>query len=172
MNMNKMKNLLIFHLDEHQFALHLSDVEQIIHSIEIQPLPMAPEHILGTINFHGDFLPVVNIRKLFMLKERDIELTDQLIVINTAAMKVVLWVDSVGEIVSLSADEIANSGKIFLDNEYVDGLFRLSDGMVLISDHDKFLTTQQISRLKKALEHEEKRRIIKDQDEKTAIHKA
>jgi purine-binding chemotaxis protein CheW len=146
-----MKTLLIFTIEKQRFALHLSDVEQIIHCIEIQPLPLAPKHISGTINFHGEFLPVVNLRKLFMLKARETELTDQLIIISTSLMKVALWVDAVGEILSLSDEEVSHSGKIFLDNDFVEGVFNLSDDLVLISDIDKFLTPEQIIRLKKAL---------------------
>jgi purine-binding chemotaxis protein CheW len=152
MNINKMNKLVVFHLDEQQFALHLSNVERIIHSIEIHPMPMAPEHISGIINYQGEFLPVVNIRKLFRLPVREIELTDQLIIANTDKNRLVLWVDSVDEIATMTDEEIANTDKILLDSGYVEGLFKLRDKIVLIHDLDKFITPEQIVKLKDAIQ--------------------
>ncbi len=152
--MNEINKLVVFQIDEQKFAVHLSNVERIIHSIEIHPLPMAPDHISGTINYQGEFLPVVNIRKLFQLCEREIELTDQLIIAGTDKNRLVLWVDAVDEIAFLTDDEIVNKDKILLDYGYVEGLFKLRDRIVLIHDLDKFITPEQILKIKDAIQRQ------------------
>ncbi len=162
--MEKVNKLVVFRLDEQQFALHLSTVERIISAVEIHPLPMAPEYILGTINLQGEFLPVVNLRKLFLLPQRDVELTDQLIITITPKNKVALWVDLVSEIVERENDEICNTKKILLNVGYVEGLFKLNNGMVLIHDLDKFLTPEETSKLLEALK---KQRETRDEGRRT-----
>ena len=149
--MENTHKLVVFRLDESPFSLHLHHVDRILPLIEIQPLPMAPEYILGTINFHGDFLPVVNLRKLFMLPSRELELSDQLIITTTSKHKVALWVDEVIEIAEVSNEEIGHTKKILLDIDYMQGLFNLRDGMVLIHDPERFLTPEHLASLEVAL---------------------
>jgi len=173
--MNRTSKLVVFHLDKQQFAIRLSNVDRIVRIVEIDPLPLAPEYILGTINYHGEFLPVVNIRKLFLLPQREIELTDQMIITSTTKTKVALWVDSVREIVELSDEDTASTSKVLLDVGYVDGLFKLRDGMVLIQDIDKFLTPEQIAKLSDALlkqrmKVEEKAKALKSPVVRTKIN--
>jgi len=138
---------VLFHVDEQQFALPLDMVEQIVSIVEVCPLPKAPGHVAGTINYRGELLPVIDMRKLFLLPLREIELTDQLIIAKTAKMKMAIWVDSANEIAPLNNDQIITPDSVYLEEGLVKGLFKLNDGRVLISDPDKFLTPEQIGKL-------------------------
>jgi purine-binding chemotaxis protein CheW len=143
--------LFVFTVGRQQFAIHLSNLERIVRIVEIDPLPLAPEFIAGTINFHGEFLAVLNIRKLFLMPQRDIDLNDKLIITSTPRNRIALWVDSVNEIVERDDEAIFKTDKILLDVGYVEGLFRFNDGMVLLNDLDKFLTPVQFAKLTEAL---------------------
>jgi len=169
--MNKLNKLVVFSLDKQLFALHLSAVERIVRIVGITPLPKAPEYIMGIINFQGKFIPVANVRKLFNLPDRDIELNDQLIIANTSLRTIALWVDSVSDVVERAEEEIFKAKKIFLGVDYVEGVFKFEDGMVLLNDLDKFLTLKEITLLKAALkkqrEKEKNNKLIKKtKDEK------
>jgi purine-binding chemotaxis protein CheW len=159
----KKNKLVVFSVDNQQFAVHLSNVERIVRIVEIDSLPLAPEYIAGTINFHGEFLAVVNMRKLFFLTQREAYINDQLIIMNTTSNKVALWVDSVNEIVEYTDDDISDPRKILLDVGYVEGLFKMRDGMVLIHDLDKFLIPAEIAKLTEALL---KKRVKEEEREK------
>lgn len=150
--MESLNKYILFWLDNQGFALNVSNIERIVRIVEVKPLPKAPEFILGSINFQGEFLPVINMRKLFLLEDRAIDLNDQLIITQTELRKVALWVDKVGDIVERSLDEIIKTDKVLLDIEYVEGLFEFEDGIILLHDLDKFLRLEQISLLKQALE--------------------
>jgi len=165
--MGKLNKLVVFRLDDQRFALHLSNVERIVRMVEINPLPKAPEYILGIINFQGKFIPVVNIRKLFLLPERDIDLNDQLIIANTSMRTIALWVDSVSDVVERTEDEIIRAEKILLDIDYVKGIFKFEDGMVLLQDLDKFLTLEEITLLKAALKKQREKEKNKEFIKKT-----
>ncbi len=154
LQMEKINKLVIFQLGQQRFALHLYHVETIIHSVEIQPLPMAPDFIAGTINYHGSFLPVIDLRKLFLLPVRELELTDHFIITRKASTRVVIWADSVSEVVEVDNSEIESTGKILMDSEFIEGLFKIQDDIVLIHDLDKLLETDQIVKLRMALELE------------------
>ena len=153
--MSKKKKYVIFWLDNQKFALHLSNVERVVRIVEVSPLSKAPEFILGTINFQGEFLPVVNLRILFELNERDISLNDQLIITNTNLRKVALWVDFVSDIIEREDEEIIESDKILIDSEYVEGAFKFNDEIVVIHDLDTFLKLNEKELLKTASKKKE-----------------
>ncbi len=161
--MKKLNKLVVFWLDKQRFALHLSAVERIVSIVEITPLPKAPEYVMGIINFQGKFIPVVNTRKLFLLQGKDIDLNDQLIIANTSMRTVALWVDTVSDVVERTKDEIIKTEIFFLDIDYVEGVFKLEDGIVLINDIDKFLTLEEITLLQAVLkkQREKDKKLIK-----------
>jgi purine-binding chemotaxis protein CheW len=64
--MNDEMHLVVFTLDDMQCALSLSKVERIERAVEISPLPMAPEIVLGIINIKGKIVPVVDLRKVLI----------------------------------------------------------------------------------------------------------
>jgi purine-binding chemotaxis protein CheW len=155
MEVNSLAKLFLFCIDEQKFALPLSMVERIVNIVEIYPLHQAPDYISGTINYRGKLLPVINLRKIFLLPEHDTELSDQLIITQTSKMTMALWVDKTEEIINTEDIEEISSDHFFIDNEVVKGLFRFKDGRVLISDPDKFFTSDQIEELRQLLQQRE-----------------
>jgi purine-binding chemotaxis protein CheW len=143
--------LVVFQVENQRFAIPLFSIERVVAVVEVSPLAKAPDFILGTINFQGDFLPVIDMRNVFRLPSKEIDLNDQLIITQTKSLKIALWIDSTIEVVGLTDEEIANCGKIMLDTNQVRGIFKFEDGMVLLQDLDQLLTVEQISLLQVAL---------------------
>ena len=147
--------LVVFTLDEQRYALHLSSVERIIPAVEITPLPQAPEIILGVIDVRGEILPVVNIRKRFRLPEREIDLRDQLILGQTSRRSVALVVDTVTGVIEGSNEKVITSDQILPNLNYIEGVVKLDDGVILIHDLDKFLSLEEEKALDTALDQKE-----------------
>ena len=143
---------VIFTLDEQRYALHLSAVERIVRAVEVTPLPRAPEIVLGIINMQGRIIPAVNIRRRFHLPEREIDLSDQLIIAHTAKRTVALVVDEVVDVIEHARHEVVPTQQVLPGVKYVEGVVKLEDGMVLIHDLDKFLSLEEEKVLDKALE--------------------
>ncbi len=149
--MNKSNQIVVFTLDEQRYALYLPVVERVVNVAEITPLPKSPDIVLGVINFKGIVIPVVNIRKRFGLMEREINLSDKFIIAKTSLRTVALVVDSVSGVIEPEGREIINSEKITPGMEYVDGVIKLEDGMILIHDIDKFLSLDEVKKLDNTL---------------------
>lgn len=147
-----MTHLVTFTLDEHRYALRLSAVERILRAVEAEPLPRAPEIVLGVINLQGRILPVVNIRKRFRLAEREVELTDHLIIARTSKRAVALIADSVTGVFELPDQEVIAADEILPGLEYVEGVVRLQDGVIFIHNLDRFLSLDEERTLEAALE--------------------
>jgi purine-binding chemotaxis protein CheW len=150
--MKRLRRLVNFNLDDGKFALFLSAVLRIIRVVEITGLPKAPEIVLGVINMHGQVIPVFDIRKRFRLPQRDMQLGDQMIVASTSKRTIALLVDSVSDVIEISEEKIIVGENILPGLEYVEGVVKTEDGMILISDLEQFLSLQEEKALHEAME--------------------
>jgi len=139
--------IVVFTLDGLRFALDLWSVVRVDRSVEVTPLPKAPDIVFGLINVRGAIIPVVNVRKRFRLPERDITLTDQLIIANTRLRTMALVVDQVINILPASASTVVHADEVLPGMEYVKGIVKLADGIVLIHDLEKFLSIPEAEAL-------------------------
>lgn len=139
--------LVVFTLDEQRYALYLSAVERVLRVVEVTPLPKAPEIVLGVINVQGDIVPVVNIRRRFCLPEREPNLNDHLILARTPKRRLALVADAATGFVERPREEVIAADTILPGIEYVEGVAKLADGLILIHDLDKFLSLDEGKRL-------------------------
>jgi len=142
---------VVFHLDEQQYALKLSTVERVVHAIEVTPLPEAPDIVLGIINIHGKIIPVVNIRKRFHLPDRGIEPANRLIIALTLKRIVALVVDAVLGVIETPEDMVVKADTVLSGMDYVQGVMKTENGMVLIHDLNEFLSLEEEQTLDTAI---------------------
>ena len=149
--MNQKIQLCLFTLDERRYALTLPCVERVVFVVDITPLPKAPPGVLGVVNVKGDIVPVYDVRHRFRLPQRAINLTDQLMIARTSRQTVALLVDSVDGVIEVAEEDIAAAQGILPEVEYVQGIVKLQDGLVLIHDLEQFLSAEEERTLDKAL---------------------
>jgi purine-binding chemotaxis protein CheW len=144
--------LVLFALDEQRYALALASVERAVRAVAITSLPKAPSAVLGIVNVKGNVVPVYDLRRRFRLPEREINLTDQLMIARTSRQIVALLVDTVNGVFEVPEEEITSAEKILPEVEYVRGVVKLPDGLVLIHDLDRFLSSEEERILDEALQ--------------------
>ena len=135
--------IVVFALDEPRYALLLSAVERVVRAVEITPLPKAPEIVLGIINVQGRIIPVIDVRQRFRLPTREMKLDDRFIIARTSRRQVALVVDSVTGFRELTEREIVNTEQALPFADYVKGVAKLEDNLVLIHDLDQFLSLDE-----------------------------
>ncbi len=145
--------LLAFRLDGQRYGLPLASVERVVRSVEITPLPKAPEIVLGVINVQGRVVAVVDVRKRFRLPQREPALGDSLVIARTPARAVALLADTVAGVVECAENEAVPAQAIVPGLEYVEGVAKLGDGMVLIHDLARFLSLDEERRLDGVIAH-------------------
>ncbi len=151
-----MKNphhLIVFALDHQRYALPLPDVDRVVRMVAITPLPKAPGIVLGVVNFQGRVIPVINMRRRFCLPEREVALSDQLVVAHTSRRPVALVADAVLDVIACSAQNMIATENILPRVEYVEGVVKLADGLIFIHDLDKFLSLEEESSLDQAMDN-------------------
>lgn len=144
--------LLIFTLDNQRFALPVSSMERVFPVVEVTPLPDAPDIVTGIVNIHGSIIPVFNIRRRFRLPETAINLTDKLIIARTANRSVGIVVDAVSDVMEYSEKDIVDADKIVPGMEYIYGVAKLDDNIILIHNIDKFLSPGEENKLDEVMQ--------------------
>lgn len=144
--------LIVFLLEGQRYALHLSVVERVLPMVAVSLLPKAPPVALGVINFHGQVIPVVDIRLRFGLAARDYGLTAHLLLAHSARRSLAVPADEVLGVREVAAEAITSPEAVLPGIGHVAGIATLSDGLLFIHDLDAFLSLDEEQRLTEALE--------------------
>ena len=149
--MSDLAQLVVFRLDERRYALPLAAVERVVRAVDVTPLPKAPPIVLGAINVHGRVLPVINVRRRFLMADREIGPADWFLLAHTARHTVVLVVDESEGVVERPQAEIVPSTQMVAGLDHFPGVLRLDDGLVLIHDLERFLSLDEVRALDEAM---------------------
>jgi purine-binding chemotaxis protein CheW len=144
--------LLIFFLDGQRYALRLSTVERVIRAAAITPLPRAPEIVLGVLDIQGEVIPVISLRRRFQLTERATRTSDQFVVARAKRLTVALAVDGVEGVLEECDEALISPDDILAGTEFLEGVTRTGDGLVLIHDLATLLFPEEEILLARALE--------------------
>lgn len=146
-----MTALVICQLDELRIALNLSSVERVLRAVYPTNLPAAPDIVLGIINVQGCVIPLINPRRRFRLPDRMPGLNDQFIIAHTGTRPVALAVDKVFSVTDYPEQDIVAADDVLPDMQYVAGVVKLGDGLILIHNLDTFLSLEEEVALDQAL---------------------
>lgn len=142
--------LVVFALNDQRYALPLSAVERCVRAVAVTALPQAPDIVLGIVNVQGWVIPVINLRRRFRLAEREIALSDQMLIARTAQRTVALVVDAVSGVLEYTEQEAVQ--ELLPEFRYLEGVVKLDDGLILIHNLDKFLSLEEEAALHLAME--------------------
>lgn len=137
--------------DEMRVALPIACVERVVRAVYLTPLPDAPDIVLGVVNIQGRIVPVINMRKRFRLPDREIALTDQLVIAHTSQRPVALVADAVMGIFEYAELKIVGAESILPDLEYIEGIVKLNDGLILIHNLERFLSLDEAESLDRTM---------------------
>jgi len=135
---------LIFTIEEQSYGIRLFAVEKVIRAAELISLPEGPDALLGLINLSGKSVPVVNIRRYFQLPDREMELSDKIVICRTETYTAAFIADNVEGVVLLSPDDMDRADQIFPEMEYyIEGVGRINSRTVVICDIHRLFSANE-----------------------------
>jgi purine-binding chemotaxis protein CheW len=142
--------IIAFELNERRYGLRLADVREVLALPTIFPLPMAPTIVEGVVNIRG-VVPVMDIRTRFRLSAKAPHPSDHLLVAWAGPRLVALRVDRVLGLESIDPRDMVEAEAITPRADYLVGVARQCDGLVLLHDLGTFLADAEASDLDEAL---------------------
>ncbi|OIN99041.1 MAG: chemotaxis protein CheW [Desulfovibrionaceae bacterium CG1_02_65_16] len=137
--------LVTFKVAEEEFGLEILKVQEIIRTMEITKVPRSPEFVEGVINLRGKVIPIIDLRRRFGLETRAHDQQTRIVVIELGIMVVGFVVDSVSEVLRIPAATVEPPPAIVsgIDSEYISGVGKLPDRLLILLDLDKLLSTDE-----------------------------
>ncbi len=147
-----MNKFTVFTIADEEFGIQLDRVVEIVKPRKATSLPSLPAFIDGVINLRGTVIPLIDLRKRFNVKPSTSK--EKIIVTKLHGEKIGLLIDNVKEIVDIEQEQIAPPPAIFkgFRPEYLDGIGKVEDRLILILNLDSLLTSEEVILLE---EHKE-----------------
>ena len=150
-NANDNTKIVLFSLETSYYALYLNVVNRVINSVEVSPLPKAPSKIFGIINLQGEVIPVINLRNVFRLNEKEVHQDDHFMITKIKDRHIVLAVDTVIGVYEIDKGLIENADNSLPYTEYLSGVTLIENDIVLIYDLGNFLSLEEYKVIDKAI---------------------
>jgi purine-binding chemotaxis protein CheW len=148
---------LTFSMEQEQYAIHISEVREIIGIMPFTKVPNLPSYVKGAINLRGKIVPVIDLRLKFGLNEGEVDRKTSIIIIE---MKIGEKVSINGIIVD-EVKEVKNIGEEFIDEPprfgegysegFLTGIARLGENVAMILNVNKILSIDEIVQINKAI---------------------
>ena len=156
--------LVSFFLGGEEYALNSKLVQQIIELREITPIPQSPDFMEGVINLRGEIIPIINLHLRLGLEKKPSDEKNRIIIIESRGSMMGFICDLVSRILRISPSQVGPVPRLTKEGvksfEFLLGVGKLEEGLLLIIDVDKILNEEQRKQLsvkkeeKKILERE------------------
>jgi purine-binding chemotaxis protein CheW len=137
-----------------EFAIPISNVQEIIPLPVPTRLPQVPDFIEGIINLRGKIIPIIDLKKRVAMGEPDEEPVKdrRTIIIDMEGQTIGIIVDEVNEVLRLSTDSIDKPPAVIsgITAEYLTGVGKLDDRLLIMLNVDKVFNESEKDALNNA----------------------
>jgi purine-binding chemotaxis protein CheW len=145
--------IAVFELAGYRYGVAEAATRGFLRVPSIVPLPEAPLIVEGVVNIRGTVVPVLDIRKRFRLPAKPPHPADHLVLAQAGSRLVALRVDRVLGIEDVDPKDIADAAALTQGAQYVAGVAKLPEGLVVIHDLSTFLAEAEGRDFDAALEN-------------------
>jgi len=151
---------LSFCLGSEEYGVEILRVREIIGIIDITPLPQTPDYVKGVVNLRGKIIPVIELRAKFGMPPVEYNEETCIIVVEVTdergedQFQIGVVVDTVREVMDVPRDKIEPAPRFgcALNTEYILGMGKTKDKVIILLDIDRVLTVEEIGGLTVAAE--------------------
>ena len=128
-----------FHLDQFLFGVDVRKVQEVIRSLKLTRVPLAPEVISGLINLRGEIVTAIDLRRRLELPPRPPDVEPMNVVVQTGAEAVSLLVDAIGAVVTVTPEAFEKPPETLtgVARDLILGAYKLKDRLLLALDVEK-----------------------------------
>ncbi len=137
--------LISFTLGEETYGIEITKIREIILMGQITQVPETPHYIKGLINLRSTVIPVIDLRARFGLADGEQTDDSRIMVLNVGNRTIGIVVDAVSEVLRVAGDQISPAPPTVasLGNEYMTGLVRLDEQLLILLDVDKLFGEEE-----------------------------
>jgi purine-binding chemotaxis protein CheW len=137
------REYLTFRLGQEEYGIDILKVQEIRGYEKPTRIANVPEFIRGVVNLRGTIVPIVDMRLKFNCEKAEYNGFTVVIILNLYHRVVGIVVDSVSDVMELSADQVRPAPELdaSLDSATVLGLGSVNDRMLILLDIEKLMAS-------------------------------
>ena len=141
---------VVFRLGETQFGVAIGQVLRIVRLTPITRVPRAPHFLEGVINYRGQVVPVVDLRKRLALPgEEEYGDAARILIVELEDQPIGMLVDAVVRILRLPDDSITPPPEMVaqVNGVYLTGVAYHDERLVVLLDLSRVLTVEEVAEM-------------------------
>ncbi len=140
---------LTFLIDDQEFGLELSRIQEIRGYAPVTPIPNVPPHVRGIMNLRGTVLPVIDLRMKFGLEPMAYTSFTVIVIAMIGEKMAGLLVDAISDVLQVSEGDMRPAPDFgsAVDTRFIDAVFQTREHLAVALNLDKLLSNLELSTL-------------------------
>ncbi|MCE9600574.1 MAG: chemotaxis protein CheW [Spirochaetia bacterium] len=140
---------LTFSIENRVCGIEVRDVIEIVGLPVVTEVPDMPEFVRGIINLRGKVIPVLDMRRRFLIASRDYDDRTCVVIVSLEGRLTGLIVDQVREVVKISEDNLEGSPRVGEgeSSKFLKQVGKIGESVILILDLERILNHKDAERL-------------------------
>ena len=141
--MSETIQVVSFKLGSEEYGVDIAQVQEINRMVAVTHVPRAPQFMEGVINLRGQLIPIIDLRARFGMPRAEHTKNTRIVVTEIGTKRVGMVVDSVSEVLRLAVDQIEPAPEMItgVDTEYIRGVGKIDDRLIILLDLAKVIST-------------------------------
>lgn len=136
----KTKQFSAFYLENRLYGIEVGRVQEVVRSMVMTPIPLAPNYVRGLINLRGQVATAVGLRQLFGFND---SMPDEFIniVCKFDGMLISFQVDEIGDVIEVSESEFEQTPQTISEDirQFMLGVYKISNSLMSAIDVDNII---------------------------------
>ena len=144
--------LVTFRLGDDLFAADIFSVERVLRYSAPTSVPDMPDYIEGVIDYQQRVVPILNLRRRFEMPVVEVRNETRTLILHAGGEWIGVVVDAVTAVTGFDPGAVAPPPKLFrgLAGEYIKGIVRMGEKLVILLDVEKLLSSTERIALERA----------------------
>lgn len=136
-----------FILDEQEYAIPIEKIQEIVLYNGVTRLPQVPAFVEGVTNLRGNIIPILNLRIILGMQNREINQDTRVVVVHVQKKTVGLIVDSVTQVKKINPNEVQSpeSAIAMGTSNHIAGLTKENDHLLILLDIEKMMQSSNVN---------------------------
>jgi purine-binding chemotaxis protein CheW len=145
---------LIFSISQERYGINIKKVREVIRYESITHIRDSVDYLKGVINLRGKIIPVIDMRIKFSMEPKEYNDRTVFIIVEvsgeTDSFLIGLAVDKVEDVIDIDNEHLEKTPEVGfkLKSDYLYGIARVNDKMVMILNIDNIIRTEDIINIK------------------------
>ncbi|MBN2280832.1 MAG: purine-binding chemotaxis protein CheW [Candidatus Marinimicrobia bacterium] len=134
-----------FYLGDALCGIDINNVQEISKDMEMSPVPLSPDWVLGIKNLRGGIVTVIDLGDKIGLKPSKIDEQSRIIIVSWKEEYIGLLVDKISNILHADRNLLEDppSNVKGMQGKYFQGVINTDSGLIALMNIDAVLTTEE-----------------------------